>query len=274
LDTIEVGGVLGWAFDAYEAGVLTRQDTGGVELKWGNSEALLTMIERISKREGIGDLLAEGLRACVERYPEAKPYAVEVMGQAVAAHDPRAYFGETITTIASTRGSCHIHGFAEAIELGSTIPELGLDKPMDRFEWENKGLIGAVFQDVQQFWNSLVWCFFYFFSDVTLTDQVAILNAITGWNLTPRDAAKIGERIVNMQHCFNLRMGLNPLKENVMPERLCVPHKEGGAAGRIPPWKKILEDYWRTRDWINGIPTRRKLLELGLEEFAREIYGY
>lgn len=274
VDTIELGGVLGWAFDAYEAGVLTKQDTGGAELKWGSSEALLTMIEKISKREGIGDLLAEGLRACVEAYPETKPYAVEVMGQAVAAHDPRAYFGETITTIALTRGSCHIHGFAEAIELGVTIPELGLDKPMDRFEWEKKGLVGAVFQDVQQFWNSLVWCFFYFFSDVTLTDQVAILNAITGWNLSPKDAAKIGERIVNMQHCFNLRMGLDPLKENVMPERLCVPHKEGGAAGKIPPWKKILEDYWRARDWINGIPTRRKLIELGLEEFAKELYGY
>ena len=274
IDTIEVGGVLGWAFDAYEAGVITKQDTDGVELKWGSSEALLTMIEKISKREGIGDLLAEGLRACVEAYPETKPYAVEVMGQAVAAHDPRAYFGETITTIASTRGSCHIHGFAEAIELGFTIPELGLDKPVDRFEWENKGYIGAVFQDVQQFWNSLVWCFFYFFSGVTLTDEVAILNAITGWDLTPKDAAKIGERIVNMQHCFNLRMGLDPLKENVMPERLSVPHKEGGAAGRIPPWRKILEDYWRARDWVSGVPTRRKLLELGLEDFAKEIYGY
>jgi len=232
------------------------------------------MIEKIAYRDGVGDLLAEGLRACVDAYPQTKPYAVEVMGQAVAAHDPRAFFAETITTIASTRGSCHIHGFAEAIELGNTLPELGLDKPMDRFEWEGKGYVGAVYQDVQQFWNSLVWCFFYFFSDVNLTDEVNILNAITGWNLTPRDAAKIGERIVNMQQCFNLRMGLDPLKENVMPERMTIPHREGGAAGKVPPWKKILEDYWKARDWVNGIPTRRKLIELGLEDFAKELYGY
>jgi len=274
IDTIEVGGVLGWAFEAYEAGVIGKTETDGVELKWGNGEALITMIEKISKREGLGDLLAEGLRACVDAYPETRSYAVEVMGQAVAAHDPRAFFGETITTIASTRGSCHIHGFAEAIELGVTLPELGLDKPMDRFEWKNKGYVGAVFQDIQQFWNSMVWCFFYFFSDVTLSDEVAILNAITGWNLAPRDAARIGERIVNMQHCFNLRMGLDPLKENVMPERLSVPHKDGGAAGKIPPWREILKEYWSARDWVDGVPTRRKLVELGLEEFAKEIYGY
>jgi len=274
IDTVELGGILGWAFDAYEAGIIGRDDTDGVELKWGNSDALLAMIEKIAKREGFGDLLAEGLRACVDVYPETKPYAVEVMGQAVAAHDPRAFFAETITTIASTRGACHIHGFAEAIELGMTIPELGLTEPMDRFEWRKKGYVGAVFQDVQQFWNSLVWCFFYFFSGVNLSDEVAILNAITGWNLTPKDAAKIGERIVNMQQCFNLRMGLDPLKENVLPPKLSVPHREGGAAGRIPPWREILDEYWRTRDWVNGVPRRRKLVELGLEDFAKEIYGY
>jgi len=275
IDTIELGGVLGWAFECYEKGILTKEDTDGVELKWGSGEALIEMTKKVAARDGFGNLLAEGLRACVEKVgPESKPYAVEVMGQAVAAHDPRAFFAETITTIASTRGSCHIHGFAEAAELGVLLPELGITEAPDRFEWENKGFIGAVYQDIQQVWNSYIWCFFYFFSNVTLTDQVNLLNAITGFDLTPKDVWKIGERIVCAQHCFNLRMGLVPEKENVMPERMTMPHREGGAAGKVPPWEKILRDYWKAKDWINGIPTRRKLIELGLDEYAKEIYGY
>jgi len=265
MDTIELGGVLGWAFECYENGLITKEDTDGVELKWGNGEALVKMTEKIAKREGIGDLLAEGLRACVDRIPKSQLYSVEAMGQAVAAHDPRAFFGETITTIASTRGSCHIHGFAEAMELDVLLPELGISESIDKFDATKKGYVGAIYQDIQQFWNSLTWCFFYFFSDVNLTDQINILNAITGWNITPKEAQKIGERIVCLQQMFNLENGLVPGKENVMPERLTIPHKEGGAAGQVPPWQAILKEYWETKSWVKGIPTRDKLKELGLD---------
>ncbi|UCC91050.1 MAG: aldehyde ferredoxin oxidoreductase family protein [Dehalococcoidia bacterium] len=265
MDTIELGGVLAWAFECYENGLITKEDTDGVELKWGSGEALVEMTEKIAKRDGIGDLLAEGLRACVERVPASKLYSVEAMGQAVAAHDPRAYFGETITTIASTRGSCHIHGFAEAMELDVLLPELGISESIDKFDATQKGYVGAIYQDIQQFWNSLTWCFFYFFSDVSLADQVNILNAITGWDITPEEAQKIGERIVCLQQMFNLENGLVPEKENVMPERLTIPHKEGGAAGQVPPWQAILKEYWETKGWVNGIPTRGKLKELGLD---------
>jgi len=265
IDTIELGGVLGWAFECYENGLITKEETGGVELKWGDGEALVKMIEKIANREGIGNVMAEGLRACVERIPESKPYAVEAMGQAVAAHDPRAYFGQTVTTIASTRGSCHLHGFAEAMELGFVLPELGITEAVDRFDATKKGYVGAIYQDIYQLWNSLIMCMTYSLADVSLTDELDILNAITGWDITPEQAQRIGERIVCLQHIFNLAMGLVPEKENVMPERLTVPHKEGGAAGKIPPWQAILREYWETKDWVNGIPTKDKVIELGLE---------
>jgi len=270
MDTIDLGGVLGWAFECYENGLITKEDTGGLELEWGSGKALVEMTERIAKRDGIGNVLAEGLRACVERIPESKPYAVEVMGQAMAGHDPRAFFGQTITTIASTRGSCHVHGFAEAIELGALLPELGITEKLDRFDGSKKGYAGAIYQDIQQFWNSLTWCFFYFFARVSLTDEIEILNAITGWDLTPKEAQKIGERIVCLQHSFNLRMGLIPGKENVMPERLTVAHKEGEAIGKVPPWQAILKEYCESKDWVNGVPTRDKLVELGLESLESE----
>ncbi len=271
IDTIEIGGVLGWAFECYENGLITKEDTDGVELKWGSGEALVEMTEKIAKRDGIGNLLAEGLRACVDRIPKSKPYAVEAMGQAVAAHDPRAFFGQTITTIASIRGSCHIHGHAEAMERGGVIPELGITEVIDRFDARQKGYAGAIYQDIWQFWNSLTWCVCYG-DGMSLTDELDILNAITGWDVTPKEAHKMGERIVCLQHSFNLAMGLVPEKENVMPERLTIPHRGGGAAGKVPPWRAILKEYWETKGWVNGIPTRDKLIELGLEDMAeREI---
>ena len=267
LDTIEVGAVLAWAFECYENGLITKEDADGVELTWGNGKALVTMVHKIAKREGIGKLFGEGLRPCVKKIPESKPYAIEAMGMSVAAHDPRAFFGEVITTIASTRGSCHVHPFAEAVELGAVLPELGITEQMDRFEWRKKGYVSAIYQDIHQFWNSLTWCFFYFFSNVPLTDEINILNAVTGWDVTPKEAQEIGERIVCMQQLFNLRMGMVPEKENVMPERLTVPHLSGGAAGKASPWREILKEYWETKDWVKGVPTPKKVAELGLSEF-------
>ena len=266
IDTIELGGVLGWAFECYENGLITKEDTDGIELKWGSGEALVKMTEKIAKREGIGDLLAEGLRACVDRIPSSKLYAIESLGQHPGAHDPRAFFAQTITTIASTRGGCHLHGFAEAVELGALIPELGITESIDRFDATKKGYVGAIYQDIQQFWNSLTWCFFYFFSGVTLTDEIDILNAITGWDVTAKEAWKIGERVVCLQQLFNLNNGMVPEEENVMPERLTLPHKEGGAAGQVPPWQSILKEYWETKGWVNGVPTKEKLVELGLAD--------
>lgn len=270
IDTIELGGVLGWAFEAYERGWLPEGATD-IELTWGNAEALLTMIERIVHREGLGDLLAEGLRACVARYPSSKEAAVEVMGQAVAGHDPRAFFAQTITTIASTRGSCHLHGFAEAVELGTLLPELGIDEVLDRFAVEQKGYAGAIYQDMAQLWNSLIMCNFYPVSDFTLTDTAQVLGAITGWEVTPEELQRMGERIVALQHLFNLRMGLRPLVENVMPHRLRQPLPEGGSAGHTPPWREIRAEYWATKGWVDGIPTRRSLTMLDLEEYTSEI---
>ncbi|MHA1676111.1 MAG: aldehyde ferredoxin oxidoreductase C-terminal domain-containing protein [Candidatus Njordarchaeales archaeon] len=165
--------------------------------------------------------------------------------------------------------------FCRGYRVGATLPELGYDKQMDRFEVVGKGEVGAVYQDVQQFWNSLVWCFFYFFSNVALSDQVKLLNKITGWDVTPQEARKIGERIINLQHAFNLRMGLVPERDHRAPERMLIPHKEGGAPGKVPPYEYIIKEYYRTREWTEkGIPTRKKLLELGLEEAAKEIHGY
>ena len=267
IDTIEIGGILAWAFEAYEKGIISRADTGGIELSWGNGAALIAMCEKIGKREGMGGLLAEGLRACVDAYPNSRPFAVESMGQSFGAHDPRAFFGQVVTSIASTRGACHLHGFAEANELGVPLPELGLNQGSDRFETENKGYISAVFMDMQKIWNSLNMCMIYFFAGMDLTAETKILNLTTGWDVTPQELGKIGERISCMQHMFNINMGLVPEVENVMPERITHPHNEGGAVGMVPDWKGILKEFWHVKGWDDkGYPKKQKIAELGLSE--------
>jgi aldehyde:ferredoxin oxidoreductase len=270
IDTIEIGGVLGWAFECYEKGLISKDDTGGVELVWGSGDALVSMCEKIGKREGIGNLLAEGLRACVDAIPESKAYAIETMGQSFGAHDPRAFYGQVVTTIASTRGACHLHGFAEANELGVPLPELGIPEASDRAVNTDKGRIGAIFMDVAKVWNSLTMCLIYFFAGADLTAETEILNKVTGWDVTPDELGKMGERISCMQHLFNVNMGLVPKVENVLPERITVPHESGGAAGMMPDWQGILKEFWQTKGWDeDGYPTKEKISELGLEDFAK-----
>ena len=263
MDTIDAGAVLAWAFECYEQGLITKEDTDGVELTWGNGDALVAMCEKIGKRDGIGNLLAEGLRACVDAIPESREFSVEVMGQAVAGHDPRAFFSNVVTTIASTRGSCHLHGTAESNEGKGTLPELGITTTSTRFDNTNKGYIGAVYQDAAQISNCLTACMLY--GSFGLSNRSKILNYITGWDTTPQELGKIGERVNCLQHLFNIRMGLVPEIENVMPERFTKPHKGGGAAGQVPDWKGIIKEYWHAKGWDeHGIPTTNKIKELGL----------
>ncbi len=268
IDTIEVGAILAWAFECYEHGLITKEDTDSIELTWGNGEALVAMCEKIGKREGIGNLMAEGLRACVDAVPGSQLFSVEVMGQAVAAHDPRAFFGQVVTTIASTRGSCHLHGNTEDIEQGRTIPELGITKGSGRFDNDNKGFIGAICQDSFQIDNSLITCICY--GGFGITNKTKLLSYMTGWDdITPQEVGKTGERIVCLQHLFNLKMGLIPEEENVLPERFTIPHKGGGAAGQVPDWKRIIKEYWQAKGWDkHGIPMEAKIKELGLEDSA------
>ena len=265
IDTIDAGAVLAWAFECYENGLLTKEDTDGIELTWGNGDALVAMCEKIGKREGIGNLLAEGLRACVDTIPESKEYSVEAMGQAVAAHDPRAFFSNVVTTIASTRGSCHLHGSAEGNEGRGTLPELGINTTSDRFDNTRKGYIGAIYQDAAQINNCLTACLLY--GSFGLTNRAKLLNYITGWDVTAQELGKIGERVNRLQHLFNIRMGMVPDQENVMPLRFTKPHKGGGAAGKVPDWRGIIKEYWQTKGWDqHGIPLTDKVKELGLED--------
>jgi aldehyde:ferredoxin oxidoreductase len=272
LDTIEFGGVVAFAMEAYEKGFIKKEDLG-YELKWGDADAMLKLLEDITHRKGkIPKLLGEGVRPAGKQLG-CPDLALHVNGAVVPAHDPRAFMSMAVETATSMKGASHLHGFPEAIELGVTFPEAGpdLSKAMEPHATEKKGLAAAKFQDRMAIANSLVFCFFYEFSGYDFTRLTNLTNAITGWNWTPQDYIKAGERIVNLMNMFNIKHGMVPERDYWLPKRFFEPRKAGGAKGVVPPLKEMREEYFKVKDWPKGIPSEKKLKELGLDFAIKDL---
>lgn len=270
VDTIDFGGICAFAMELNEEGKIDEDDLG-FELEWGDGDAMIKLLDKIVERDGeVPEILGEGLRPAAEEF-DAQEMALHVKGAAVPAHDPRAFFSMAVETATSTRGACHLHGFPEAIEVGVTFPEAGeeLSEPLDRFAKDKKGLAAAKYQDRMAVANSLDFCFFYEFSGYTFSDITDVLNATTGWDLTPQELLETGERIINMQRMFNITHGMDPERDEKLPDRLFEPREAGGAGGKVPPFDEMVEEYYSVKDWSEGIPSEEKLRELGLD-FAVE----
>jgi aldehyde:ferredoxin oxidoreductase len=275
MDTISTGSVIAFAIEAYEKGYITKSNTGGLELKWGDAETLLALIDRIARREGIGDLLAEGVKRAAEKIGKgAEEFAVHVKGLEVPAHDPRAFASLALQYATMPRGACHT-AFAYIIERGLKIPELGLDKSWDRFTVEGKAELVKTMQDYILVFDSLALCKFLVHSGVPPSLIVEGLSAITGWDISLKELLLIGERIFNIKRLFNVRCGIRS-EHDALPKRLQTPLTDGAAKGKVPNLNHMLKEYYRLRGWDeNGIPTKEKLAELGLLHLikAEVVYG-
>lgn len=268
IDTMSTGGIIAAVFELYEQGIIDSKFLDGIEAKWGDADAMLELVKKIGLAEGIGKELGKGVVRIKEILGEkADAACVEVMGLEVPAHDPRAYYSMGLTYATSTRGACHLHGFSEAMELGTTIPEIGIIESVHRFSEEKKGQAVAVFADLAAIHNSMVWCMVIQFADMGYTIQVDIINAITGWNVSYADFIKIGERINTLQHILNLKRGLT-ISDMKMPKRFQNPLTEGGSAGKVPNFNKMMADFLAYRNWDKyAVPSNEKLKELQLSKY-------
>lgn len=266
IDTIEFGAICAFAMEAYDAGKITREDLGGIDLKWGDGDAMLSLLEKIAFRENkLAWLLGEGLRPAGDAL--GIDDTLHVCGAAVPAHDPRAFLSMAVATATSMKGASHLHGFPEAIELGVTFPESGrkeLLEPLPPHDRQHKGLAAVKFQDRMACANSIVFCVFYEFSGLDFTRLTRLYNAVTGRQVSSAGLLEAGERIVNLMQMFNLKHGLNPLEDYRLPKRFETPHQEGGAAFVSIPFDQMINEYYDERDWPNGIPSREKLAALNL----------
>lgn len=268
LDSISTSNTIGLAFHLYEMGKVTLQDTGGLALEWGSFLAARQLIHMIAKREGIGDILARGSRQFGAAF-NAEDEAVQVNGLEIAYHDPRGVSGMALSYATSPRGACHNQSDYFFVDFGHTYEEIGIDY-YERQAHAEKAANVAKHQDWRTHFNSVLICIF---ANVSPKTQVDLLNAQLGLNWTIADLMRSGERAWNLKRAINNRMGLNAYNDK-LPKALLEPLKEGGTEGYSPDIEGMLFAYYQARGWDleTGKPTREKLLELGLEEVADDLW--
>jgi len=268
LDTVSTGVVLGLAHHLYEQGVIASEDTGGLVLRWGDPEPAVRLIEMISQRERLGDLLAEGALAVASHYG-VEEMAAQVQGLEVPMHDPRASASVTLSYLTSPRGACHNKSDTYWLAWGRIVEELGIGLT-DRFEEEGAAALMTRHQDWRSVCDALISCFLV---NLPADGLVDMLNAATGSEFTLDNILPVGERIFNLKRALNVRWGWNS-KDEKLPPLLLQPLEEGGTDGYVPDVERLLSDYYQVRGWDrqSGKPTREKLLELGLGDVAEELY--
>ena len=272
LDTISAGGVIAFAMEAYEKGIITRSDTDGVDLVWGNAEALVEMVHKMGKGEGIGRLMTEGSKKMAESFGKnAIEFAIHVKGLEPSAHDPRRFFSQALSYGTAARGACHNASWSHPYELALYMSEIGYLEPQDPYEVEGKAEFTAKMQDLMCAMDALIICrFSQVGKAVTVTNHVDWLNLVTGWNMEIREYMKMGERLFNLKRMYNCRLGASR-KDDFLPYRFMTLKRTGeGLSNQLPPMGRLLSDYYVYRGWSeDGIPTAAKLEELGLDELGQ-----
>jgi aldehyde:ferredoxin oxidoreductase len=268
MDTISAGVSIAYAINLYEKGILDEKKAG-MKLEWGDSEAIVKLVEMIIKREGIGNLLSEGTRRMAEELGADPSEAAHVKGLEMPMHDARAFTGMAISYATGPRGACHLKGDYYNIDLAGAVPELGIITG-DRFQSEGKAELAAKYQNLKDIYDSLLLCKF---SPISLTQISETLSNITGWDYSPLDVHTAGERSINIKRAISNRLGVTR-EDDKLPSVCTAELKEGSTVDQSPDMDVMLKEYYNFRkwDWDTGKPTREKLLELGLEDEARDLW--
>jgi len=260
MDTISAGVTIAFAMEARQEGLLKDADLDGLDLAWGNAALLDPLLRRIARREGIGDLLAEGVRLVADRLDHgSQHYAMHVKGLELPAFEPRAFTGMGLNFATASRGADHNRAFTIAAEFYGILGDL------DRFEHHGKAQMVRDLQDYSAVIDSIIACMFTidFSTDVDLFCEA--INLITGMSIDKTEYYRIGERINNLERLFNLRQGLGH-GDDALPPR--IRQEAAGSAGdQAAPLdiSRMLEEYYSLRGWDDrGVPTPGKLAALGL----------
>jgi aldehyde:ferredoxin oxidoreductase len=274
LDTISTGVAIAFGMEAYEKGLIKKEETGGVELKWGDPSAMIAMVHQIGNREKIGSVLGQGVRRAADQLGgDSWKYAVHVKGMESPMHDPRTFFSMGLTYAVGPRGACHLHGHSPLWENSKNpVPEWGLNGTYPLFVNEGKAKLTKLSQDYTAIVNSMVSCYFITFI-LKPSDLASVLTAATGTKYTAKTLLKAGERIMALHRAYNNLCGITR-KDDVLAPRQLEATKEGGNAGRVPDMEVMLKEFYKESGWTpGGKPSRKTLESLGLKDVARDLYG-
>ena len=268
LDTNEGGWVCSLVMDCFERGILTGDDTDGLEMIWGNAEATQQLLHRIARREGIGDTLAEGVRGAVRRIGRgAEDVGVYTLkGGTPRGHDHRGRWSEMFDTCVSDSGAL------DNTPMVADLTQFGLPESLDPFDPDMLARAEAKMKGAMQFEDSMVTCRFNTRMDVKLLAEA--VSAVTGWDFTFEEAMQVGRRAVNTMRAFNIRAGLTADLERPSARYGSVP-KDGPARGKDIKvhFEKMLQDYYGMMGWDEGgRPLRETLDQLGLENVTADLW--
>jgi aldehyde:ferredoxin oxidoreductase len=267
LDTISTSAAVAFAMECYEKGLLSHQDTGGLDLKWGDPKAILGLVDWIARGDGLGALLAQGTRRAAEQIGRnALEYVVDAKGLDLAFHDPRAFTSMAANYATAVRGGCHLEGLTYFLGRGVPLEDMGYVEPPDPHANEGKGKIAYDLQNYMGIYNPLGLCKFIFLGRVGPKMIARWIEKVTGWTMDQTALLRTGERIFNLKRMYNIRLGISRKDDMLPPRMMSHPRPDGRAKGVLPHLGKMLNEYYELRGWSEeGIPTPERLSGLGLK---------
>lgn len=260
MDTISAGNVIGFAMECYERGLLSKRYTGGLELRFGDHGVVVELVRKIAFREGVGDLLADGVRNAAKKIGRGTGrFAMHVKGLELPAYEPRGAWGMGLAYATACRGGCHLKAWTLAAEVFA--PEY------DRFSTEGKAKLVFELQNARAVMDSTGVCVLGWRA-MGMEEMAKIMIVTTGWSFNAKSLLKAGEGIYNLERVLAVRDGVTR-KDDSLPPRVFEETLPTGAAKGVKFQKRdfelMLDEYYKLRGWdLEGKPTREKLEELGI----------
>ncbi len=280
LDTISAGSTIAFSMECFQRGILTMEDTGGLEINFGDPDVIVDLVEKIAYREGIGDLLAEGTRVMAEKLDQdSQHFAMHVKGLELPAYDPRAAKICGLGYVTANRGGDHITSYVEAPTFVD-VPLLVIEESTIKDPFIADPLEAKVVVDMENAMSALdaIGCCKFMGMGLTSQDMVDLLAFATGWDITQEEYLQCGERNYNLARVFSIREGIDRHADR-LPDRLMQDPLPTGPAEdmliELEDMEKMKDAYYQFRGWdlSNGYPAQQKLIELGLDDLIPEIWG-
>ena len=265
MDALSAGVIVGFTMDCHERGILSHEDLGGIDAHFGSVDALLQLLEKMGKREGIGDILAEGVKIAGQKIDKgAEKLAQHIKGLEVTGYDLRCLKTAALGFAVSFRGADHNRHGAYAFDVKGKVDRLKAEK--------GRGKLVRDMEDVYALIDSFIVCKFSrgtYYKE--LPDMAKLYSLVTGYEMAPEELKKAGERINTVARLINIREGLSR-KDDTLPWKVMnmpIPD-EGPVKGAVVTQEELdllLDDYYESRGWtLDGVPTTAKLKELGMDD--------
>jgi aldehyde:ferredoxin oxidoreductase len=274
IDTISTSSAISFAMECYDRGLINNETTQGLDLAWGNMDAVVKLVHQIGRKEKFGAVLADGILESVKRLgKETEPYAMHGKGLDVFLGEPRGIKAYGLGNAVASRGADHVRADPFFETLGDPqrgIEKFGMAEAADRLSFKGKGKVVKHYEALCVMADSLNLCKNTMVSMETLDfDDIAeIYNALTGFDMTGETIMKVGERVTNVERIFNMLCGVRK-EDDTLAKRFLeepLPEECGPSAGSVLELEPMLDEYYKERGWDieTGAPTRDKLEELGL----------